>query len=38
MDNYAEFMLKNNKNIDEFKKIAIYYEGKKDFGDSGIFY
>ena len=38
MDNYGEFMFKNNKNIDEFKKIAIYYEGKKDFGDSGIFY
>ena len=38
MDIYGEFMLKNNKNIDEFKKIAIYYEGKNDFGDAGIFY
>jgi WD repeat-containing protein 19 len=38
MDVYADYMLKNNKNLDEFKKIAIYYEGKNQFGKSGIFY
>jgi len=35
---YADYMLNNNKNLDEFKKIAIYYEGKNMFGKSGIFY
>jgi WD repeat-containing protein 19 len=38
MDVYADYMLVNNKNSDEFKKIAIYYEGKNLFGKSGIFY
>lgn len=38
MDAYGEYMLKNNKNMDEFKKIAQYYEGKNEFGKSGVYY
>lgn len=38
MDTYADYMSKNNKNAEEFKKIAQYYEGKNLFGKSGIFY
>jgi len=38
MDTYAEFFMKDNKNIEEFKKIAQYYEGKNMFGKSGLFY
>ena len=38
MGAYGDYMLKNSKNVDEFKKIANYYEGKNDFGNSGIFY
>ncbi len=38
MDTYAEFFMKDSKNIEEFKKIAHYYEGKNMFGKSGLFY
>jgi WD repeat-containing protein 19 len=38
MDAYAEYMIKSTKNHDEFKKIAMYYEGKNLFGKSGVFY
>ena len=38
MDTYADFFIKDNKNIEEFKKIAQYYEGKNIFGKSGLFY
>jgi len=38
MDTYAEFFIKDSKNIEEFKKIAQYYEGKNMFGKSGLFY
>lgn len=38
MDAYAEFISKYVKNQDEFKKIAIYYEGKNLHGKSGIYY
>jgi len=35
---YGDFMLKNSKNNDEFKKIASYYEGKGQYGEAGVFY
>ena len=38
METYGNFMIKNNKSIEEFKKIAIYYEGKNDYGNAGIYY
>jgi WD repeat-containing protein 19 len=38
MDTYSDYILKNVKNIEEFKKIAHYYEGKNQFGKSGVFY
>ena len=38
METYGNYMLKNNKSNDEFKKIASYYEGRSKYGDAGIFY
>lgn len=38
MGTYMEFMLKNSKNVEEFKKIANYYEGKNDYGNCGVIY
>ena len=35
---YGDYMLKNSKNNDEFKKIASYYEGKNLYGEAGVFY
>ena len=35
---YGDYMLKNSKNNDEFKKIASYYEGKSQYGEAGVFY
>ena len=34
---YSDFMLKNSKNQEEFKKIASYYEGKSMYGEAGVF-
>ena len=38
METYGNFMIKNNKSMEEFKKIAVYYEGKNDYGNAGIYY
>ena len=38
MKTYGDYMLKNSKNQDEFKKIASYYEGKSQYGEAGVFY
>jgi WD repeat-containing protein 19 len=38
MDAYAKFFLLSEKNLDEFKRIAQYYEGKNEPGKAGIFY
>ena len=38
MKTYGDYMLKNSKNNDEFKKIASYYEGKNLYGEAGVFY
>jgi WD repeat-containing protein 19 len=38
MDAYADYIFNNEKSYDEFKKIAIYYEGKNLYGKSGVFY
>ena len=37
METYAGWMLQNTNIKEEFNKIAIYYEGKNEFGNSGIF-
>ena len=34
---YSDYMLKNSKNPEEFKKIASYYEGKSMYGEAGVF-
>ena len=34
---YGDYMLKNSKNQEEFKKIASFYEGKSMYGEAGIF-
>lgn len=38
MDTYANFISNWVKNQEEFKKIAIYYEGKNKYGKAGIYY
>ena len=35
---YGDYMIKNSKNQDEFKKIASYYEGKNQYGEAGVFF
>ena len=34
---YSDYMVKNSKNQEEFKKIASYYEGKNLYGEAGVF-
>ena len=39
MDTYAKFFILSEKiNIEEFKRIAQYYEGKNEQGKAGVFY
>lgn len=38
MDTYSNYISRYIHNKDEFKKIAIYYEGKSNYGKSGEYY